>query len=251
MPCTNRSSSAKKSSWRNLPESPVHKRILIVDDERDIVDLLRYNLGKEGYDVAVAFDGKEAMQRASALPDLILLDVMMPGLDGFETCKLLKADSRTAQIPVIFLTASSSEVDEVLGLELGADDYIQKPISPRKLLARIKAAFRRTDHLPDEASEPQVVRAGPIEINRSTFTVRVARNEIFFPKKEFEILALLAANRGKVYSREALLDAIWGSNVVVVDRTVDVHIRKVREKLGEDANLIETIKGVGYRFKVE
>ena len=220
-----------------------------MDDEHDIVDLLRYNLGKEGYEVSSAFNGREALEKASSVPDLILLDVLMPELDGFETCKRLKSDPRTTHVPVIFLTASSSEIDEVLGLELGADDYIQKPISPRKLIARVKTVFRRAEQGSEESAEAQVITAGRIEINRSTYTVRIGRKEVFFPKKEFELLALLASNRGKVFTREALLDAIWGSNVVVVDRTVDVHVRKVREKLGADANLIETIKGVGYRFK--
>lgn len=225
------------------------KRILVVDDERDIVDLIGYNLTKEGYDVFSAYNGREALDKVSLKPDLVILDLMMPVLDGFETCKCLKGDSATAGIPVIFLTASSSEVDEVLGLELGADDYIQKPISPRKLIARVKAVFRRAGHAADGLREPPVIRANRLEINRSNYTVHLGKKEIFLPKKEFELLALLAANRGKVFSREVLLNAIWGSEVVVIDRTVDVHIRKIREKLGEDAAGIETIKGVGYKFR--
>jgi len=227
----------------------VKKRILIVDDERDIVDLLRYNLAKEGYEVVTAFNGREALDKTSTPPDLVLLDVMMPVLDGFETCKKLKSDPRTASVPVIFLTASSSEVDEVLGLELGAEDYLQKPISPRKLVARVRTALRRPTHGGDEQSEPPVIRTGIVEINRSTFTVRIGTSEVFFPRKEFELLALLAAHPGKVFSREMLLRSIWGEDVVVIDRTIDVHIRKIREKLGEETALIETIKGVGYRFK--
>jgi len=227
----------------------VKKRILIVDDERDIVDLLRYNLAKEGYEVVTAFNGSEALDKTSTPPDLVLLDVMMPVLDGFETCKKLKSDPRTASVPVIFLTASSSEVDEVLGLELGAEDYLQKPISPRKLVARVRTALRRPTHGGDEQSEPPVIRTGIVEINRSTFTVRIGTSEVFFPRKEFELLALLAAHPGKVFSREMLLRSIWGEDVVVIDRTIDVHIRKIREKLGEETALIETIKGVGYRFK--
>jgi two-component system alkaline phosphatase synthesis response regulator PhoP len=226
----------------------VKKRILVVDDERDIVDLLKYNLAKEGYEVFPAYNGQEALEKAVTAPDLVILDVMMPVLDGFETCKALKSDSRTSGIPVLFLTASSSEVDEILGLELGADDYIQKPISPRKLVARVKAIFRRKDHH-DEAAEPAIIRVGHLEINRSTFTVRIGKKEVFFPRKEFELLALLSSNPGKVFSREMLLQTIWGSDVVVIDRTIDVHIRKIREKLGDDAASIETIKGVGYRFR--
>lgn len=225
------------------------KRILVVDDERDIVDLLRYNLVKEGFDVATAFNGKEALEKAASPPDLVLLDVMMPVMDGFEVCKRLKSDLRTTSIPILFLTASSSEVDEVLGLELGADDYIQKPISPRKLVARVKAALRRTVHSSEEKGDPPVIRSGRLEINRSTFTVRIGKKEVFFPRKEFEILSLLAANPGKVYSRDMLLQSIWGTDVVVIDRTIDVHIRKIREKLGDDDATIETIKGVGYRLK--
>jgi two-component system, OmpR family, alkaline phosphatase synthesis response regulator PhoP len=175
---------------------------------------------------------------------------MMPVMDGFETCKRLKADPETASIPVIFLTAKSGEVDEILGLELGADDYIQKPISPGKLVARVKAVFRRADSGPELSSVPDgIIKHGPLEINRSMYTVKIAKREVFFPKKEFEILALLASSPGRVFTREALLNAIWGSHVVVVDRTVDVHVRKIREKLGDDSHLIETIKGVGYRFR--
>jgi two-component system alkaline phosphatase synthesis response regulator PhoP len=225
------------------------KRVLVVDDERDIVDLVRYNLKKEGYDVSVAYDGQKALDAAAAGTDLVLLDLMMPVLDGFETCKRLKSDPRTAGIPVVFLTARAGEVDEVIGLELGADDYIQKPISPRKLVARVKAVFRRAESSRDGQAEEPVIRIERLEINRATYTVKIGKREVFFPRKEFEVLALLASNPGRVYSREMLLNAIWGSDVIVIDRTVDVHIRKVREKLGDDADMIETIKGVGYRFR--
>jgi two-component system alkaline phosphatase synthesis response regulator PhoP len=225
------------------------KKVLVVDDEKDIVELLRYNLVKEGYDVIVAYNGEQALDKVGGGPDLILLDLMMPVLDGFETCKRLKNDPATSQIPVVFLTARGGEVDEVLGLELGADDYIQKPISPRKLVARVKAILRRADIIPEETADPGVIKVGRLEINRSNHTVRLAKKEIVFPKKEFEILATLAGHRGKVFSREMLLNAIWGSNVIVVDRTIDVHIRKIREKLGDDGELIETIKGVGYRYR--
>jgi two-component system alkaline phosphatase synthesis response regulator PhoP len=229
----------------------VSTRILVVDDERDIVELIRYNLASEGYAVLTAFNGEEALVQAAARPDLVILDVMMPVMDGFETCRRMKADPATAGIPVIFLTAKSSEVDEVVGLELGADDYIQKPISPRKLVARVKALLRRLDQPAAEPSEAVVIRAGVVEIDRDNYTVRVGGKESFFPKKEFELLQLLASHPGRVFNREKLLHQIWGSDVVVVDRTVDVHIRRIREKLGPDADLIETIKGVGYRFKEE
>ena len=225
------------------------KRILVVDDERDIVELIRYNLAKEGYDVITAYNGREALEKATGTTDLVLLDVMMPLLDGFETCRRIKANAETAAVPVVFLTARLGEADEVVGLELGADDYIQKPISPRKLVARVKAVLRRAEQPAEEKGAPPIIRIGPLEINRSTYTVRNGKKEIFFPKKEFEVLALLAAHPGKVFSREMLLNNIWGSDVVVIDRTVDVHIRKIREKLGEDADAIETIKGVGYRYR--
>jgi two-component system alkaline phosphatase synthesis response regulator PhoP len=225
------------------------KKVLVVDDERDIVDLIRYNLTKEGFEVAAAYNGREALEKSMALPDLIILDLMMPVLDGFETCKRIKAEPRTAKIPLVFLTASSSEVDEVIGLELGADDYIQKPISPRKLVARVKAALRRTEQVPEEPADQTIIRIGRLEINRSNYTVRLGKKEVFFPRKEFELLVLLASNRGKVFTREALLNQIWGSEVVVIDRTVDVHIRKIREKLGDDGPQIDTIKGVGYRLR--
>ncbi len=224
------------------------KRVLVVDDERDIVDLIRYNLSKEGYDVSVAHNGLQAIEKAPGA-DLVVLDLMMPVMDGFEACRRLKGDPKTARIPVIFLTAKAGEVDEVVGLELGADDYIQKPISPRKLVARVKAVFRRYESSRGDTGESPVIRIDRLEINRSTFTVTIGKKEVFFPRKEFELLALLAANPGKVYSREMLLNTIWGSDVVVVDRTVDVHIRKIREKLGDDASTIETIKGVGYRYR--
>jgi len=226
------------------------KRILVVDDERDIVDLIRYNLTKEGYDVLVAYNGQEGLAKARPAPDLVVLDVMMPVMDGFEACRRLKADPQTSGIPVVFLTAKGGEVDEVVGLELGADDYIQKPISPRKLVARVKAILRRHEAAGTAGAAPEspVIRIDRLEINRANYTIHLGKKEIFFPKKEFEILALLAANPGRVFSREALLNQIWGTDVHVVDRTVDVHIRKVREKLGADGDRIETVKGVGYRY---
>jgi len=173
--------------------------------------------------------------------------VMMPELDGFETCRRLKAEPRTAGIPVIFLTARSAEVDEIVGLEIGADDFLHKPISPRKLVARVRALFRRSEHGSEE--QGSVIRTRRITLDRSQYTVRVGGEEIFFPRKEFELLALLIAHPGRVFSREVILDQVWGTHVVVTDRTIDVHMRKIREKLGNDATLIETIKGVGYRFK--
>ncbi|MCY7361749.1 MAG: response regulator transcription factor [Ignavibacteria bacterium] len=227
------------------------KKILVVDDEKDIVDILKYNLERENeFEVQVASNGREAMELAEALPDLIILDIMMPELNGFEVCKLLKNNPLTAKIPVIFLTAKENEIDEILGLEIGADDYINKPISPRKVLARIKSVIRRTGF---EQEKPlrleEKVKFKNLEINSANHSVKINENEIFFPKKEFQLLHFLISNRGRVYSREILLNQLWGENIYVVDRTVDVHVAKVREKLGEYSDYIETIKGLGYRFK--
>jgi two-component system alkaline phosphatase synthesis response regulator PhoP len=183
-------------------------------------------------------------------PDLVILDIMMPGMDGFEVCRSLRQDASLATTAIMFLTAKSSEIDQILGLELGADDYIQKPISPRVLLARVKTIIRRGQEKvrTETIAAPEILRLGALEVNRQNYTVRVDGKEIFFPKKEFELLAFLASNRGKVFSREALLRRIWGESVYVIDRTVDVHVSKVREKLGTYGAWIETVKGVGYRF---
>jgi len=226
------------------------QKILIADDERDIIDFLKYNLEKEGYDVLTAKNGVEAVNLAKKNPHLILLDVMMPEMDGLEAVRALKKNSATAKIPVIFLTARGSEVDEVVGLEMGADDYIIKPISIPKLMARIKLTLRKKSRAKEEESaSTEILRHGIIEINRSRYKVYVNKKEVFFPKKEFEVLSYLVKNVGKVVTRETLLSQIWGSDVYVIDRTVDVHIRKIREKLGTNADYIDTIKGVGYRMK--
>ncbi len=214
--------------------------------------MLKYNLEKEGYTVVTALNGRRALEQAQEnKPDLILLDVMMPEMDGWEVCKQLMKDVKTSMIPVIFLTAKGSEVDEVVGLELGADDYIVKPISIRKLIARVKTVLRRKEgtETPAETAS-DVIQIEGMEINVPNYTVKIGNEEIFLPKKEFETLVYLARHRGRVISRDALLNAVWGENVVVVDRTVDVHIRKIREKLGEYGDYIETVKGVGYRFKL-
>ncbi len=229
----------------------MQKTILVVDDEQDIVDLISYNLSKEGYEVATASNGTDAVMLAQRLrPDLVILDIMMPGLDGFEVCRTLRQDPSLQTTAIVFLTAKAGEIDQILGLELGADDYIQKPISPRVLLARVKTIFRRgSDRVRTETvAAPELLRIGSIEVNRQNYTVKIDGKETFFPKKEFELLAFLASNRGKVFSREALLRRIWGESVYVIDRTVDVHVSKVREKLGKHGARIETVKGVGYRF---
>ena len=229
---------------------PMQKTILVVDDEADIVDMLKYNLEKEGYKVLTARNGTAALEQAKQLPDLILLDVMLPEMDGWEVCKHLKRDTRTSSIPTLFLTAKGSEVDEVLGLELGADDYIVKPLSVRTLLARVKAVFRRKEgRVQDRPSLPDIIRVDRIEINVPNYSVKIDNREITLTRREFETLVYLATNRGRVISRENLLNVVWGEDVRVVDRTVDVHISKIREKLGRYGEYIETVKGVGYRVK--
>jgi two-component system, OmpR family, alkaline phosphatase synthesis response regulator PhoP len=226
------------------------KTILVVDDEKDILEMLKYNLEKDGYKVQTARDGKKALDLARAIPSLILLDVMMPELDGWEVCKQLKRDPKTANIPVIFLTAKGTEVDEVLGLEIGADDYIVKPIAVRTLLARVKTSLRRRDNKSDSSvPADEILRVEKLEVNIPNYTVTLGNKELSFTRREFETLVYLLRNRGRVISREVLLNTVWGEDVRVVDRTVDVHISKIREKLGVYGDYVETVKGVGYRMR--
>lgn len=228
---------------------PMNRTILVVDDEKDIVEMLKYNLQKEGYKVVSAYNGKEALERAQQRPDLILLDIMMPVMDGFQTLKALKQNKDTESIPVLFLTAKGAETDEIVGLEIGAEDYIIKPISIGKILARIRTVLRRVDQPQLKAKGPDILTIEDLQINVPNYSVTISKKDVAFPKKEFETLVYLVRNRGRVITRQSLLDAIWGENVYVVDRTVDVHIRKIREKLGKYGDHIETVKGVGYRFK--
>ncbi len=225
------------------------KTILVVDDEQDIVELVKYNLEREGYAVTTARNGKQALQQAERRPDAILLDIMMPEQNGLEVMKILKSHESTAHIPLILLTAKGAEADEVLGLELGADDYIVKPISIPKLMARVKNVIRKKDAARSSTRSTSPITVGAIEVIPSQHIVRINQKEVFFPKKEFEILHYLASHASQVVNRETLLNAIWGTDVLVVDRTVDVHIRKIREKLGKHGDYIETVKGVGYRFR--
>lgn len=228
------------------------KTVLIVDDEKDIRDLLAYNLSKEGFAVLTAADGNEALTQLAEHPiSLVVLDIMMPFLDGFEVCKRIRANEAWKALPVIFLTARSAEVDQIVGLELGADDYIQKPVSPRVLVARVKSILRRTNERTPKLAptpDPEQVTVEDLEIDRSSYRVKIGGKEVFFPRKEFELLYYLATHQGRVFSRDALLNQVWGEGAYVVERTVDVHIFKVREKLGKMGDRIETIKGVGYRF---
>lgn len=224
-------------------------KILLIDDEQDILEFLKYNLELEGYQVITGTDGFQALEKVAENPDLIVLDIMMPKLDGFEVIERLRADKRYKDIPVIFLTAKAGEINEIKGLELGASDYLQKPISPKKLIARVKANLKKTESASVRQKLPDNLTFGPIEIDRKSFTVLVDGEQIYFPRKEFEILFFLLANPGRVFSREILLKEVWGNDIYVVDRTVDVHVRKIREKLGKYSELIETIKGVGYKVK--
>jgi len=224
------------------------KKILIVDDEQEILDLLTFNLRREGYETLAVADGEAALVRAHEVkPDLIILDVMLPGKDGWEVLRCLRQDPATRSVPVVFLTARESEIDEVVGLELGADDYIIKPISIHKLLARIKLALRKAA-APVESST-EILTFGAVAIDAANYSITIADQPVPFTKKEFEILLYLVRRPGRVISRETLLNELWGDEVVVIDRTIDVHIRKIREKLGDsEMHHIETIKGVGYRF---
>ncbi len=222
-------------------------KILLVDDEKDIVEFLEYNLNQEGFEVITAYDGNEALQKLPEKPDMVILDIMMPNIDGFEVCKRIRENKAYSEIPVIFLTAKGAEADEIKGLELGASDFIIKPISPKKLIARVNSNLRKT--FKDEKTFPVKIKSGPLEIDREKYVVYIDGSETVFPRKEFELLYFLANNPGKVFSRDNLLRTVWGADVYVVDRTVDVHIRKIREKLDKFSDLIETIKGVGYRFK--
>lgn len=221
-----------------------NQKILVVDDEADILELLKYNLVKEGYDVKVASNGIKGVEIAKTfLPDLILLDIMMPKQDGVETCRQIRDVADLANVFVIFLTARSEEYSEVAAFEMGADDYITKPIKPRALMSRINAMFRRESK---KKKDSQKIIAGDLEVDRSSYTVLLGSEKINLPKKEFELLYFLAQNPDKVFSRDDLLKNIWGTDVYVLARTVDVHIRKVREKIGE--GYISTVKGVGYKF---
>lgn len=219
-------------------------RVLVVDDEPDIVDLLSYNLKKEGYDVAAAEDGIKAVKVASKfLPDVILLDIMMPNQDGVETCRQLREIPELKNTFIIFLTARSEEYSEVAAFDVGADDYITKPIKPRALMSRIAALFRRESKKEQEFTQ---IKIKDLIIDRTSYTIDKGGKTITLPKKEFELLYFLAKNPNMVFSRDDLLQNIWGADVFVLARTVDVHIRKVREKIGDD--YITTVKGVGYKF---
>ncbi|TDO21004.1 response regulator transcription factor [Pedobacter duraquae] len=227
--------------------STVNQKILIVDDEPDILELVEYNLKKEGYQVFTASNGQEGIALAKKVhPDLIVLDIMMPKMDGIEACRLMRAIPEFKNTFMVFLTARSEEYSEIAGFNVGADDYIAKPIKPRALVSRINAILRRNASA-EEVSENKI-EIGDLVIDREAYLVFQSGEKVVLAKKEFELLYLLASKPGKVYTRESILKNIWEDSVVVTNRTIDVHIRKLREKLGE--TYVSTVKGVGYKFEL-
>ncbi|MCW3087507.1 MAG: response regulator receiver:Transcriptional regulatory protein C-terminal [Sediminibacterium sp.] len=221
------------------------KRILIADDEPDILEIVSYNLGREGYEIYTAKDGNEAIEKAKLLnPDLIILDIMMPKKTGVEVCRILRTLPAFQETLIIFLTALNDEASQIKGLETGADDYVSKPISPKVLVSRVNALFRRVN-TKDLGKDLQL---GNVNIDPVKFLVTIDQQEVTLAKKEFELLYLLASRPGRVFLRNEILSQVWGNDVIVGDRTIDVHIRKVRQKLGVDC--ITTVKGVGYKFEI-
>ncbi|OUR94659.1 DNA-binding response regulator [Flavobacteriales bacterium 34_180_T64] len=219
-------------------------KILLVDDEPDILEIVGYNLSSEGYQIITAENGVEAVKKAKAeKPQLIILDVMMPEMDGIEACELIRKIPELSQTIITFLTARGEDYSQVAGFDAGADDYITKPIKPKVLVSKVKALLRR---LKDEDSSVGVLKIGSLIINREEYKITNHGKEILLPRKEFELLSLLAAKPGKVFKRDEILDKVWGSEVIVGGRTIDVHIRKLREKIGDES--FKTVKGVGYKF---
>lgn len=220
-------------------------KILLVDDEQDILDILGYNLKKEGFNTIQAKNGIEAIARAKKeKPDLIILDVMMPEMDGVETCQQLRGIPFLTDTLIVFLSARGEDYSQLAGYDAGADDYITKPIRPKVLISKVKAILKRKGNL---SEKPNVLEINGVTVDRERYIMSKHGEEFSLPKKEFELLALLMSNPGKVYTRESILNSIWGGEVVVGDRTIDVHIRKLREKVGD--NYIKTVKGVGYKFE--
>ena len=221
-------------------------KILLVDDEQDILEIVGYNLTQEGYQVSTATNGREAVAKAKKeLPHLIIIDVMMPEMDGMEAVENIRKVPELSNVIITFLTARSEDYSQVAGFDAGADDYIAKPIKPKLLVSKVKALLRR---LKDDETKEDVLRVGTIEINREEYKIIMEDKEIVLPRKEFELFYLLASKPGKVFKREEILDKVWGNEVVVGGRTIDVHIRKLREKIGDD--LFKTIKGVGYKLEI-
>ncbi len=224
-------------------------KILLVDDEQDIIEIIGYNLEKEGYQVITAANGKEAIEKAKKeLPQLIILDVMMPEMDGMEACEQIRKIDALQNVVITFLTARGEDYSQVAGFDAGADDYITKPVKPKVLVSKVKALLRRFKKVNDTVLG-DILQVGNIEINRDEYKIMLDGNELSLPRKEFELLYLLASKPGKVFTREEILDKVWGNEVVVGGRTIDVHIRKLREKVGDDC--FKTIKGVGYKLDIQ
>jgi two-component system phosphate regulon response regulator PhoB len=227
-------------------------RILVVEDEPDIVEVVRYNLRQAGYEVTVAEDGEAGLRLADqGQPDLIVLDLMLPGIDGLEVCRLLKQKERTRDIPVVMLTARAEEVDRIVGLELGADDYVIKPFAPRELVLRIRAVLRRPGRPAPGGDEATRLHAGPLVIDPAAHQVCLDDDFIELTATEFKLLLTLVQRRGRVQTRDELLNVVWGYQYSGYGRTVDTHVRRLREKLGPAGELVETVRGVGYRFRRE
>lgn len=221
-------------------------KILLVDDEQDILEIVSYNLSQEGYQVITASNGKEAILKAKKeLPQLIILDVMMPEMDGIEACENIRKIPELESTIITFLTARSEDYSQVAGFDAGADDYIAKPIKPKVLVSKVKALLRRLKS--EDVEQKDIITVGDIEINREEYKIVRNNQEIILPRKEFELFYLLATKPGKVFTREEILDKVWGNEVIVGGRTIDVHIRKLREKIGDD--FFKTIKGVGYKIE--
>ncbi len=231
-------------------ETPKH--ILVVDDEADLVELISYNLKKEGFSVDSAMDGETALSKIKkGRYDLVVLDLMLPGIQGMELCRILRSDPKTETLPIIMLTAKGEEVDKILGLEMGADDYITKPFSPRELVARVKAVLRRSLEKP---SAEKVLKIGELVIDRERYTLTIKGKPVKLSATEFKLLLFLAERKGKVFNREQLLDAVWSDEAFVEPRTVDVHIRRLRSQIEEDPahpRYIKTLRGIGYFFNLE
>lgn len=228
--------------------SVTQTKVLVVDDEQDIIDLIKYNLDKEGFAVVTAADGEEGLEKArQELPDVILLDIMMPKLDGVEVCRRLRLESDFSDIVIAFLTARNEDFTQIAALDVGGDDFITKPIRPRVLVSRIKALLRRSNRGSANGNNENILELGDLTIDRERIALMKNGEQIDLAKKEFELLYLLASKPGKVFTREEIFSKIWGPNVIVGTRTIDVHIRKLREKCGDD--YIRTVKGIGYKFE--
>lgn len=228
-------------------------KILVVEDEPDILGVVGYNLTQAGFEVDTAEDGETGLKKATGdVPDLVILDLMLPGIDGFEVCRVLKQTEATKEVPVLMLTAKAEEVDRIVGLELGADDYVVKPFSPRELILRVKAILRRATaprKEPDDEDGHGVIEAGPLRIDPAAYRAVLRGQPLQLTATEFRLLLVLAQRRGRVQSRRELLDVVWKYEYQGYARTVDTHVRRLREKLRQDSDLVETVRGIGYRFR--